>query len=358
MKEVLFRTWFDKFGQGQWLIEYGSKGKLPLSVLFTGMSPSSQTLFILKLLRNKETMRIGYACINTKLAEEKILVNRGMIKKTFMEKGISYASELALKNVKDLSRIVDWNIENNLLFYRMSSDMFPWMSEYELEDLPEIKSIKGILSDIGEKVKKFHLRLTYHPGPFNVLATHTEKVLKNTIKELRQHGEIMDMIDLPRTPFAKINIHVGGAYGDKKSAIQRFSENYHLLPDTARRRLTLENDDKVNMFSVKELLEIHEKTGVPVVFDYLHHKFCTGGWSEKEAMTRAIETWPEKIVPVVHFSSSKKRFEDAQASEAAHADFIYQLIDLYGKEVDVMIEAKAKEQAILRYIKEYKVQTL
>lgn len=298
-------------------------------------------------------MRIGYACINTSLADHKILVNRQMIKKTFLEKGIPYASELALKNIKDLEKIIDWNIANGLLLYRMSSNMIPWMSEYELSDLPDSEAIREILSRIGEKAQWHNLRLTFHPGPFNVLATKTDSVLQKTIKELRQHGEIMDMIGLPRTPFAKINIHVGGAYGDKATAIDRFCQNYALLPATARTRLTVENDDKGNMFAIRDLVQVHARTGIPLVFDYLHHQLCTGGWSEAEAMTAAASTWPEGIRPIVHYSSSRKRFEDAQVPEVAHADYIHQYIDPHGREVDIMLEAKAKEQAVLRYLAEF-----
>ncbi|GAB3171020.1 UV DNA damage repair endonuclease UvsE [Telluribacter humicola] len=300
-------------------------------------------------------MRIGYACINMYLAEKKVQVSRQMIKKTFQEKGITYASELSLKNVQDLEQVIDWNIENHILLYRMSSNMFPWMSEYEFEDMPDIAEIKTVLARVGERAKQHDLRLTYHPGPFNVLATKDASVLEKTIKELRQHGEVMDMIGLPRTPFAKINLHVGGAYGDKPSAIDRFCQNYLQLPDTARTRLTVENDDKGNMFSTRDLLEIHQRTGIPLVFDYLHHQLCTGGWSEEEAMLTAASTWPKDIRPVVHYSSSRKKFEDQLVSEVAHADYVYQYIDLYGQDVDVMLEAKAKERAVLRYLEEFSI---
>jgi UV DNA damage endonuclease len=276
-----------------------------------------------------------------------------MVKRTFATKGISYASELALKNVIDLERVIDWNIHNGMLFYRMSSDMFPWMSEYELEDLPDFQHIALILKRIGEKAYRHKLRLTYHPGAFNVLATNNETVLNKTIKELRQHGEIMDMIGLPRSPYAKINIHIGGAYGDKVSAIQRFVKNVSLLPITASNRLTVENDDKANMFSVSDLTEVYQATGIPIVFDYHHHQFCTGGLTEEEAIVMAISTWPKDIIPVVHYSSSKKIFEDAASPGPAHADYVYESINTYGLDVDIMLEAKAKEMAVLKFKKDY-----
>ncbi|MEX2232994.1 MAG: UV DNA damage repair endonuclease UvsE [Cyclobacteriaceae bacterium] len=301
----------------------------------------------------KRSMKIGYACINTTLAEEKVQVNRSMVKRTFQEKGPAYASELALKNVTDLEKVVDWNIRNGLLLYRMSSDMFPWMSEYEIAELPDHAPIKNCLTRIGEKVRLNPVRLTYHPGPFNVLATRNPGVLAKTIKELTQHGEIMDMIGLPRSPFAKINIHIGGAYGDRTSAIQRFIHNFSMLPAAVSTRLTVENDDKANMFSVADLLTVHEATGIPIVFDYHHHHFRSGDLTTEEAMLLAYDTWPRQITPIVHFSSSRKKFEDPASAEASHADFVYDRINRFGFDVDIMLEAKAKEKATMQFIREY-----
>jgi UV DNA damage endonuclease len=298
-------------------------------------------------------MRLGYACINNTLAENEIKVNRSLMKRTFQAKGIAHASGIALKNVSDLRKVIDWNIQHNMSLYRMSSDMFPWMSEYEFSDLPDIAAISKILNNIGKKVTENNLRLTFHPGPFNVLATQNKDVLTKTLKELRQHGEIMDMIGLPLSPFAKINIHIGGAYGDKTSALDRFITHYALLPETAKKRITIENDDKANMFSVRDLLRVNEQTGIPIVFDYLHHQFCTGGMTEEEALLHALGTWPEGITPIVHYSSSKKKYEDKTTVETAHADFIYQYLKRYGKKFDVMLEAKAKEKAVLKYREQY-----
>ncbi len=295
-------------------------------------------------------MRFGYAAINLTLAAQKIQVNRSMIKKTFMEKGLAYTSELALANIADLEKVIDWNIENKLLFYRMSSDMVPWMSEYEICDLPDYEEIRKILARCGEKAAKSGLRLTFHPGPFNVLATNTETVLTKTIKELRQHAEIMDLLNLPMTPYAKINIHVGGAFGDKISALARFAETYTFLPDNTRRRLSVENDDKANMFSIKDLLWLYNETGIPVTFDYFHHEFCTGGLSERDAFLAAVETWPKDITPVVHFSSSRKKYEEPSAPPTSHADFIYNEVKTYEYDVDIMFEAKAKEIAVKEYL--------
>lgn len=297
--------------------------------------------------------KIGYACINNTLASDKVQVNRGMVKRTFQAKGLTYASQLALRNILDFERIIHWNISRKIFLFRMSSDMFPWMSEYEFRDLPAYREIRGVLSGVGKQVSASGMRLTFHPGPFNVLASPNPAVVTNTIKELRQHAEIMDMLDLPETPFAKINIHVGGAYGDRAQAMDRFTQNFLKAPQIVRSRLTIENDDKLNLFPVSDLQTIHERTGIPIVFDYLHHIFCMGGLSEEDAFRLAVKTWPEGITPVVHYSSSKKQFEDPGAIAPAHADYIYDRIETYGSEVDVMLEAKAKEEAVEKYLEEF-----
>lgn len=300
-------------------------------------------------------MRFGYASINLTLAAQKIQVNRSMMKRTFLEKGIAYASTLALANFTDFEKIIEWNIQNNLLFFRISSEIMPWMSQYKISDLPDYEPIKQVLTRCGEKAMQSGLRLTYHPGPFNVLAANSEHVLTKTLKELSQHAELMDLLQLPATPYAKINIHVGGAFGDKTSALARFAENYVRLPDNVRNRLAVENDDKANMFSVQDLLWLHGQTGIPITFDYFHHQFCTGGLSEEEAFMAATSTWPGGITPVVHFSSSKKKYEDPTAVPTAHADYLYEEVNTYGRDIDIMFEAKAKELAVAKYLQNYNI---
>jgi|TARA_R110002012_G_scaffold21817_3_gene75688 UV DNA damage endonuclease len=156
---------------------------------------------------------------------------------------------------------------------------------------------------------------------------------------------------LGRTPYNKINIHIGGAYGDKESAMERFCKNFELLPDSVKSRLTVENDDRASMYSVKDLYEgVYKRIGIPIVFDYHHHQFCTGDLSEKEALEMAISTWPKDIVPVVHYSESRREEQlDESIREQAHSDYIYNKIDTYGHDVDIMVEAKHKELAVKKY---------
>lgn len=311
---------------------------------------------IWKLLENKKscTCVIGYACINDTLGNSKpkskaIMVNRGMVKKTFLERGLPYAGELALQNIYDLEKIVEWNYRHNIFLYRMSSDMFPWSSEYSIDDLPQATLIKEQLVKVGALAKKYNQRLTFHPGQFNVLLSPHENIVKNTIKELSFHAAVMDIMDLPRSAYAKINIHLGGAYGDKVAAMERFCTNFQRLPESVKTRLTVENDDKKSMYTVEDLYDgIHKKLGIPIVFDSLHHQCHPGGLSEQDAFLLAINTWPKGIEPIIHVSQSKKT-EDCKAPAHAHADYVTNFFDVCGKKVSIMLEAKAKEKAVQRY---------
>ena len=303
-------------------------------------------------------MNLGYACINMELNARKgvdrVTTNRSMIKKTFQEKGLDYASELIIQNVVDLNEIIDWNEQNNIKFFRMSSDVFPWASEYydDWDSVPNIDFIKMWLENAGLKAKEYGHRITSHPGPFNVLVSPNENVVQNTITDLTIHGDIFDMMGLSRTPYNKLNIHCNGVYGDKQSALDRFCKNFERLPESVQARLTVENDDKASMYSVKELYDgIYKRINIPIVFDYHHHRFCDGGLSEQEALELAMSTWGD-IKPVVHYSESKAEHQlDESIRPQAHSDIINELPNTYGKEVDVMVEAKHKELAVLNYYK-------
>lgn len=296
-------------------------------------------------------MNLGYACINMSLRSEGVTTNRSMIKKTFKEKGVDYASELSLNNVRDLYRIIKWNNDNGIKLFRLSSEMFPWLSEYKMENLPHYDDISKSLKDTGNFVNENGIRITCHPGPFNVLTSPKETVVKNTIIDLELHGRIFDEMGLEKTPYNKINIHCNGVYGDKKKAMNRFCENFKRLSSSVQSRLTVENDDKESMYSVKDLMYIHNKIGIPIVFDYHHHTFNTGGLTEQEALELAMSTWPKGITPVVHYSESKSLHEsNDKLKPQAHSDYINKLPNTYGNVVDIMVESKMKELAILPFL--------
>jgi UV DNA damage endonuclease len=290
-------------------------------------------------------MNLGYACINMSMGK-KVTTNRAMVKRTFQTKGLDYVSELALANAKDIIKILEWNRMNGIKLFRLSSAIVPWGDHIDLTQLKDYKEIKSELKKAGDFAKFHNMRINSHPGPFVVLTSPNEEVVKNAIADLELHGKIFDMMGLSKTPFNNINIHCNGVYGDKKSAMDRFCNNFKRLSKSVRSRLTVENDDKATMYSVLDLMYIHNKIKIPIVFDYHHHTFCTGGLTEEEALKLAATTWPDGITQEVHYSEPKEG-----TKPQAHADYIKQLPETYGLDIDIMVEAKAKELAILPFIK-------
>ena len=296
-------------------------------------------------------MNIGYACINMTMGK-KVTTNRSMVKKTFNAKGLDYVSELALANAKDLIKILEWNRLNGINFFRLSSALVPWGDNIDITQLKDYKEFKFELKKAGDYAKFWNIRINSHPGPFNVLPSPNESVVQKTFADLELHGKIFDLMGLSKTPYNNINIHCNGVYGDKQSAMDRLITNFKRLSPSVRKRLTLENDDKASMYSVRDLMYIHENTGIPIVFDYHHHQFCTGDLSEEAALKLAATTWPKGITQEVHYSESKALHENnPKEKPQAHSYLINALPNTYGLDLDIMVEAKGKELAILPFIK-------
>jgi UV DNA damage endonuclease len=304
--------------------------------------------------------RLGYCCINLSISEglskkEKIGVNRSMTKKTFNERGIEYVSELVILNVTDLKKILLWNHQNGINMYRMSSDMFPWMSEYQIQDLPRFQEIREILEECGKIAMETNQRITFHPSPYGVLASLNQEVVQKALKELEQHAQIMDLMGLERSYKYPINIHVNTTKPTKQEAAERFCNNFQLLSESVRSRLVVEVDDKKSQYTSVDLYElIYKKIGIPITFDYLHN-LCNPpeNLSEEESLVLCLSTWPEGFIPLTHYSESKKIYEDRYSKEVAHTDWIYSKIETYGKVFDTELEVKMKDQALLKYLKEF-----
>tara|TARA_R110002020_G_scaffold398184_1_gene608256 strand:- start:2122 stop:3075 length:954 start_codon:yes stop_codon:yes gene_type:complete len=307
---------------------------------------------------------IGYACINMELREQGIFTNRTLRKATLEEKGHEYLCELIVANLKDMKTILEHNESEEIRFFRISSEIFPFLSHpelgYKIQELPQADTILKLLKDIGDYAKANNHRLTTHPGQFNVLASPNPNVVMKTVLDLEAHSMMFDLMGFEPSHYNKINIHVGGAYGEPEKALERFCDNYHnLLSDNLKQRLTVENDDKANMYSTKHLYEgVFLRTGIPIVFDYHHHGFCMGGQTEQEALELAISTWKQGITPVVHYSESREIHNGGTKSTPAHSDLVYGPLKTYGNDIDIMIEAKHKEQAIKTLQIDYSKDTL
>jgi UV DNA damage endonuclease len=222
---------------------------------------------------------------------------------------MAYVSQLALINARNLIEIIKWNEQNGFKVYRMSSDMIPWMSEYEIKDLPDYRKISTLLRGAGNLALKYGQRLSFHPGPFNVLGSPNPVLVQKTIKELNQHAEIMDLMGLPKSHLYPINIHCNGVYNSKTDTLSRWASNYLKLSDSAQARLVVENDDKGSMYSVKDLYDgIFQVVKVPITFDYHHHRINDGGL----LLLGSTYNWNETFCAKQHWLGG---YKDTQSGE-------------------------------------------
>lgn len=293
-------------------------------------------------------INVGYCCINTELNNRGITTGRTMRQATFKQKGLAYASELALANVKDLVSILRWNADNNIRVFRMGSGIFPWGTEYKTQDLPEYYQILDELQLAGDIAKSTGQRITAHPDHFVKLASVNPSVVQNSINDLELHSLVFDLMGLSKTPYNAINIHVGMNFSEETA--QRWIDNFRRLSPNLQARMVVENDDKASAFSIKQLYDhIHTELNIPLTFDYFHHQFHPDGLSTQDAAILAAGTWPTGITPLFHYSESKNLNENVQGNPRAHADYVFSRIDDFGLTLDIDLEAKAKQDALFKY---------
>ena len=328
--------------------------------------------------------RLGYACVNLELTSRpkklggRVTTSRTARMKTWHAAGLSLLGDLALANAKDLLTYLEWNNAHDIKLFRVGSELIPWHDHYEIKDLPQYEQLHEALYIAGEYARKHGIRLTTHPGPFHVLGSPNQAVADRSVIGLERHSEMFDMMGFEPSFDNKINIHIGGAYGDHASTAERWLHTYDKLSNAAKSRVVLENDDKASMWSVQMLYDyFHTAVGIPITFDYFHHKFHTSDLSEEEALILAGTTWPSDVRQCCHYSESRRDeyvllLEDAarrqgirdinefeffsdelarlkKIRETAHADYVIDEIQTYGLGVDIVLEAKAKEKALLKY---------
>lgn len=260
--------------------------------------------------------------------------------------GLVRTSALALQNAKDLVAILNWNVANNIKVFRIGSNIFPWNSEYVIDDLPDMVDIVDIMKDAGKIIRDSGQRVSFHPDHFVKLGTVKDEVARRSIHDLNHHNDLMAMMQLPANHYYPLNIHVGMNYS--KDVIDRFIDRFHMLKEDTQKRLVVENDDKANAFSVKQLYDdIYSQINTPITFDYFHHTFHPDGMTSHGAAHLAATTWD--CTPLFHYSESKNLNENVQGNPRAHSDYAFNFIDDYGLNIDIDLETKAKELALMKY---------
>lgn len=284
-------------------------------------------------------MKLGYACMNTELKT----VFKTLRVATAEAEGTDKIKELTLKNLKTTLDVVHWNLEHAIYFYRASSSIVP-LSTHPINDWIwwEDTDVLAITEEIKAFVEKHNMRISVHPGQYTVINSPKPEVVRKSIEDLEYHDKLIQLLG-----GTDIILHTGGAYGDKDTAKQRFADVYLELSPSIRQRLRLENDDKT--YTIRDVLDVHRLCNVPICFDIHHHNCNNDGESIDYA--EILKTWEGYGKPKVHISTGKEGFTDLRHHNlVSETDFQELLLLLNGIDVDIMFEAKLKEQSVLPFV--------
>ena len=269
-------------------------------------------------------------------------------------------------SIEALHGVFDYLAREEIGMYRMTASLAPYATHPELPQFHrQLDEARGELEALGARARELDLRLSTHPGQYVVLNSEDEGVRDGAVRDLELQAELLDAMGLG--PEAVVVLHVGGAAGGHEAGIDRFVAGFERLSERARERLVIENDDRT--YALGHVLALHERTGLRVVWDILHHH-CNDpdGIPDREALEAALATWPAGVTPKIHFSSPKTAMEERKKRVGrrverswvlpqlrAHADMIDPIAFEHflrdtaaGLELDVMLEAKAKDLALLR----------
>lgn len=300
-------------------------------------------------------VRLGYVALSKALDD--VTTSSTITYTNYINKNYNTSKllEITKNNLDSLYEIIKYNVKNNFHFYRLTSKLVP-LATHDKVDFDYITPLLDEYKKIGKLINDNNIRVDTHPDQYAVLNSMDSKIVKNTVEILEYHYKIMDAIGIKDKI---IILHVGSSACGKKASITRFINNFNKLPDHIKKCIAVENDDKV--YNIKDVLELCHKINVPMVLDY-HHFICN---NEKEDINdylkEIIDTWCEKL-PKMHFSSPKSKLKKEFRS---HSDYINKecfikfinILKKQDKDIDIMLEAKAKDDAISRLVRCLKYET-
>lgn len=290
-------------------------------------------------------MRIGYPCINLTL--------NNPFPSTFRLKSFSddRFKETVKNNLDHLLKILKFNLKNNILFFRISSDLIPFAS-HPICNFDWSSYFNSEFKEIGKFVTKNNMRVSMHPDQFVILNSADEKIVQNSIRELQYHFHVLKTMNFSYD--AKIQIHVGGVYGNKAAAKDRFIKTFNNLEDNLKRRIIIENDDR--SYSLNDCLDINKETGIPIVFDTFHHECLNNNETTAEALISSSKTWKHSLdgIPVIDYSSQSKGERKGKHSKTIEINHFVEYYKIFNEilrkeaiDLDVMLEIKDKEKSAL-----------
>ncbi|MEM4219060.1 MAG: UV DNA damage repair endonuclease UvsE [Candidatus Micrarchaeia archaeon] len=284
-------------------------------------------------------MKIGYPCINNSIG---CTANSTFRLANYSEENMK---EKISNNLSCLKKILEYNVKNGLLFFRISSDIVPFAS-HPICKFNWQKYFSKEFKEIGKYIKENDIRISMHPDQFVLINAKDKRIIESSIRELNYHCDVLDLMGLDST--AKVQIHVGGVYGNKEESIKRFIENYKKLPNKIKKRLVIENDER--NYSLKDCVAIYQETGIPVLFDSFHHLCLNNGETRREGVEIAMDTWKEKDgVLMTDYSSQEKNAKiGTHAKHIDIEDFKRYIEETKNLDFDIMLEIKDKEKSALK----------
>lgn len=300
-------------------------------------------------------IRLGYVAIALNLGKvtSSSTLTYTRYLKLNKEDRLKKLKEVTYSNIEALEKILRYNIDNSIHFYRMTSNFIPLATHPDVM-WDYLKYFKKDLEYIGKLIKDNNLRVDAHPDQFNVINSDRESVVENTLRTLNMQVDLFEAMNYEQ---GKLVIHIGGAKGGKDIALDRFINNLKNVPKRITDRLILENDDKT--FNAKEVLQICERTNLPMVFDIHHHNCNNCEEDIKSLLPQIFKTWEdEELVPKIHFSSPREFEKDRKHADYIDAnrflEFIYKAKESVNKDFDIMIEAKKKDITLNILVKDLK----
>ncbi|SIP85860.1 UV-damage endonuclease Uvde [Pacmanvirus A23] len=301
------------------------------------------------------SFRLGYACISSPLREKGIFTSRTLTLKSMKEKGIEAAKELALKNIDDLITIIQYNEDNGLRFFRLTSNLFPHAENKLALQQYTIDFAREKLARAGRLARSYGHRITMHPGQFAQLGSPREEVVEQTFRDLNLHADIIHAMGYKPELGSCLIIHGGGSFGDKEKTLARWEENYNKLPKQTRDLIVLENDDY--QYTVMDLLPMCERNNIPICIDFFHHE-CLGrdqfNIFDKKLIKRVMNIWRKRSMkPKFHWSNQMPG-----QRKGAHGDCVKdipkQILNICREyDCDIMLETKLKDICTLKMYKKY-----
>jgi UV DNA damage endonuclease len=250
------------------------------------------------------------------------------------------------ENLNCLQKILEFNLEHQILFFRIGSGLVPFAS-HPVCRINWQKHFAQEFHDLGRFIKKNKMRVSMHPGQYTVINSPRLEVVKNAVRDLVYHTEVLDLMGLPTSH--KVQIHLGGVYSDKELSQQRFIINYRQLPDNVKKRLVLENDERSH--STADCMAVAGKIRIPILVDVLHHQIKNNREPIEEVLRAASKTWKRADgLPIVDYSNQNTDKQTGAHSKSIDQRrfraFLKKLPDL---DFDVMFEVKDKEQSVLKF---------